>query len=101
MFVDRELAIPMVRTSLSMKLCRRKKKGYARMTVTPQTAKAVATVFDRCCYGLLNTKCPPQTHVLKAWSPAGGAILGGDRNLRSWSLFGGSRSLGPAFEGYI
>jgi hypothetical protein len=27
-------------------------------------------------YGL-NVKCPPQTHVLNDWFPAGGTILGG------------------------
>jgi hypothetical protein len=50
------------------------------------------------CYNL-NMKCPPQVHVLKAWSPAGGTILGGYRNSRRWGL---AREVGHwrhAFEG--
>jgi hypothetical protein len=45
------------------------------------------------CYSL-NIKCPLQTHVLEAWFPAGGVILGGSGNFRRWSLVRGSRSLG-------
>jgi hypothetical protein len=45
------------------------------------------------CYGL-NMRCPPQVHVLNAWSPAGGAILEGSGNFRRGCLAKGSRSLG-------
>jgi hypothetical protein len=29
----------------------------------------------------MNMKCPPQAHVIDAWSPAGGTILGGSGNI--------------------
>jgi hypothetical protein len=45
------------------------------------------------CYGL-NLKCPPQAHVSRAWSPAGGTILGDSGNFRRWDFAEGSRSLG-------
>jgi hypothetical protein len=44
------------------------------------------------CYGL-KMKCRPQAHVLKGWSPAGGAILGNGGNFRRCDLTGGIRSL--------
>jgi hypothetical protein len=40
------------------------------------------------CDGL-NVKCPSKVHVLKTWSPAGSAILGGDLNFQKGSLAGG------------
>lgn len=42
----------------------------------------------------LYLKCPAQAHVLNPWSSDGGAILGGDRNVRRLGLVRGSRSLG-------
>jgi hypothetical protein len=45
------------------------------------------------CYGL-NMKYLPKAHMLKAWSTAGGVILGGSRNFKRWGPAGGSRSLG-------
>lgn len=39
-------------------------------------------------------KCPPQAHVLKAWSLSGGPILGDTGNLQRWDIPGGRKSLG-------
>jgi hypothetical protein len=41
------------------------------------------------CYGL-NMKCHSQASVLKAWTLAGSAILGGGKNFGNWALAGGS-----------
>jgi hypothetical protein len=48
------------------------------------------------CYGL-NMKCPPEAHVLKAWSLAGDAILEDSGNFRRWGLAGRTRSQGMYF----
>jgi hypothetical protein len=39
--------------------------------------------------------------VLKAWSPADGANLGVDRNIRMWDLAGSNRSLGCTLGGAL
>jgi hypothetical protein len=39
------------------------------------------------CY-ILNVECLPQTHVLKTWSPASDAILGGDGSFRKGGVAG-------------
>jgi hypothetical protein len=50
------------------------------------------TIPEPNCYGL-HMRCTPQSQVLYAWSPAGGMIVEGCRNLRRQGLARGSRSL--------
>jgi hypothetical protein len=50
----------------------------------PHPTKKKTNKQERFCYGS-NMKCLLQVHVLNAWFPIGGAILGGGEILRpSW-----------------
>jgi hypothetical protein len=49
--------------------------------ILPSVSLHLPVKFGSFCYGL-NVKRPPQAPGLNAWSPTGGAILGGDGNFR-------------------